>query len=417
MKRDIIIIGAGIMGLTTAYELSKAGRKVTIIDENNITNSTSFGNAGLLSAFDKGPLANPGIVFNTLKLMLKGESPVILHPTIDTNIYKWLWKFVNSANKDRLKRTLALFEKYGHISNDLYEKMQNIDGLDFDFHRRGMLSVFTEQSSYDKKLTDYATKNDEIFEIIDKNRIKDFIPCVTNDVKGAIHFKRNTHLDSKKVMLELKKYLENNGVEFILNEKITDIKTSENKIISITSALNNSYEAETFVLSTGYQTLLANKLNQKFVMTPAKGYSLTFKMPKELQPYTSTLFADLFIVMTPRRDDVRLTSKLEIGSKNIVPIKKQIESIKHNFKKYTIPFEMEDIVEWAGFRPLTPNDMPLIGRDEKYKNLIYGMGLGWLGMTFGPALATILKDLIINDLENKNSDDILLFSGFYQGKY
>ena len=121
--------------------------------------------------------------------------------------------------------------------------------------------------------------------------------------------------------------------------------------------------------------------------------------------------------MTPRSDDVRITSKLEIGSKNIVAIKKQIESIKYNFKKYTIPFEMEDIVEWAGFRPLTPNDMPLIGRDEKYKNLIYGMGLGWLGMTFGPALATILKDLIVNDLENKNSDDILLFSGFYQGKY
>jgi D-amino-acid dehydrogenase len=72
---------------------------------------------------------------------------------------------------------------------------------------------------------------------------------------------------------------------------------------------------------------------------------------------------------------------------------------------------------WAGFRPLTPNDMPLIGRDEKYKNLIYGMGLGWLGMTFGPSLAMILNDLIINDLENKDCDDILLFSGFYQGKY
>lgn len=416
MKRDIIIIGAGIMGLTTAYELLKAGRKVTIIDESDITDSTSFGNAGLLSAFDKGPLANPGIVFNTLKLMLKGESPVNIHPTLDIKIYKWLWKFVNSANKDRLKRTLALFEKYGHISNDLYEKMQNVDGLDLDFHRKGMLSVFTEQSSYDKKLLDYAIKNDDIFEIIEKNKIKDFIPCVTNDVKGAIHFKRNTHFDPKRVMLELKRYLKENGVEFILNERITHIKYGNKEIESISSALN-TYEADTYIMSTGYQTLLADKLNQNLMMTPAKGYSLTFTMPKELQPYTSTLFADLFIVMTPRRDDVRITSKLEIGSSNPRVIKKQIESIKENFKKYTIPFEMENIIEWTGFRPLTPNDMPLIGRDEKYKNLVYGMGLGWLGMTFAPALATILKNLIINDLENKNSDDILLFSGFYQGKY
>ncbi|RXJ83795.1 NAD(P)/FAD-dependent oxidoreductase [Arcobacter cloacae] len=416
MKRDIIIIGAGIMGLTTAYELLKAGKKVTIIDESDITNSTSFGNAGLLSAFDKGPLANPGIVFNTLKLMLKGESPVNIHPTLDTKIYKWLWKFVNSANKDRLKRTLALFEKYGHISNDAYEKMQNIDGLDLDFHRKGMVSVFTEQSSYDKKLLDYAVKNDEIFEIIEKNKIKDFIPCVTNDVKGAIHFKRNTHFNPKKVMLELKRYLKENGAEFILNEKIIDIKYSDKKIESISSALN-TYEANTYIMSTGYQTLLADKLNEKLIMTPAKGYSLTFTMPKELEPITSTLFADLFIVMTPRRDDVRITSKLEIGSTNLDIIEKQIKSIKENFKKYTVPFEMQNITEWTGFRPLTPNDMPLIGRDEKYKNLIYGMGLGWLGMTFAPALASILKDLIVNDLENKNSDDILLFSGFYQGKY
>lgn len=416
MKRDIIIIGAGIMGLTTAYELLKAGRKVTIIDESDITDSTSFGNAGLLSAFDKGPLANPGIVFNTLKLMLKGESPVNIHPTLDIKIYKWLWKFINSTNKDRLKRTLALFEKYGHISNDLYEKMQNIDGLDLDFHRKGMLSVFTEQSSYDKKLLDYAIKNDDIFEIIEKNKIKDFIPCVTADVKGAIHFKRNTHFDPKRVMLELKRYLKENGAEFILNERITHIKYGNKEIESISSALN-TYEADTYIMATGYQTLLADKLKQNLMMTPAKGYSLTFTMPKELQPYTSTLFADLFIVMTPRRDDVRITSKLEIGSKDYRVVKEQIESIKQNFKKYTIPFEMENIIEWTGFRPLTPNDMPLIGRDEKYKNLIYGMGLGWLGMTFGPALATILKDLIINNLENKNSDDILLFSGFYQGKY
>ena len=416
MKRDIIIIGAGIMGLTTAYELLKAGRKVAIIDESDITNSTSFGNAGLLSAFDKGPLANPGIVFNTLKLMLKGESPVNIHPTLDIKIYKWLWKFVNSANKDRLKRTLALFEKYGHISNDLYEKMQNIDGLDLDFHRKGMLSVFTEQSSYDKKLLNYAIKNDDIFEIIEKNKIKDFIPCITNEVKGAIHFKRNTHFDPKRVMLELKRYLKENGAEFILNEGITHIKYGNREIESISSALN-TYEADTYIMSTGYQTLLADKLKQNLMMTPAKGYSLTFTMPKALEPITSTLFADLFIVMTPRRDDVRITSKLEIGSADYKIVKKQINSIKENFQKYTIPFEMENIIEWTGFRPLTPNDMPLIGRDEKYKNLIYGMGLGWLGMTFGPALASILKDLIINNLENKNSDDILLFSGFYQGKY
>jgi D-amino-acid dehydrogenase len=75
---------------------------------------------------------------------------------------------------------------------------------------------------------------------------------------------------------------------------------------------------------------------------------------------------------------------------------------------------MKEIKEWTGFRPLTPNDIPLFGRDEEYKNLVYAMGMGWLGMTFAPSIGKIVKKIITKDLENKNSDDVLLFSGFYQ---
>lgn len=414
MKRDIIIIGGGIVGLMTAYFLYKAGRQVTIIDEGDITNSTSFGNAGLLSAFDKTPLSNPGIVVDTLKLMLKGESPVNIHLKFDSKLFRWLYKFVQSANEDRLRRSLALFEKYGQITIDKYKQMQVEDGLDFDFHHDGMLSVFTEQESYERKLLKYNFEDFDRFEVFDKAKIRDYLPLGNDKIKGAILFKKNAHFDSRKVMLELKNYLSNNGVEFILNERINDIKFKDNKVLNISSSFNK-YEAETYVMCTGYQTLLSDIRKKELMMIPAKGYSLTFKMPKQLQPKTTTLFADLFIVMTPRKDDVRITSKLELGSTNLKVVKKQIDSIKNNIRKYTIPFEMEDIAEWSGFRPLTPNDMPLIGRDEEYKNLIYGMGLGWLGMTFAPSIGEILKELIIKNLENKNSDDVLLFSGFYQG--
>jgi len=414
VKKDIIIIGAGVVGLMCAYSLHKAGRKVTIIDEGDISDCTSFGNAGLLSAFDKAPLSNPGVVLDTLKLMLKGESPVTIHPKLDYKLFRWLFKFVQNANENRVKKTLALFEKYGQNTIDLYKKMQEEDNLDFDFHHDGMLSVFTEQKSYDKKLSMYKVADNEIFQIIDKTKIKDYLPCANDKIKGAILFKRNAHLDPKRVMLELKNYLSSNGVEFILNEKIIDIKFKDSNVSSISSS-SNTYEAQRYIMSTGYQTLLADIRKQELIMTPAKGYSLTFTMPKEFQAKTSTLFADLFLIMTPRRDDVRLTSKLELGSTNPKVVEKQINSIMENFKKYTIPFEIQNIKQWSGFRPLTPNDMPLIGRDEQYNNLFYAMGLGWLGMTFAPSVAEILKEMIIKDLANKNCDDVLLFSGFYQG--
>ena len=414
MKKDVIIIGAGIVGLTCAYYLQKSGRKVTIIDEGNITDSTSFGNAGLLSSFGKTPLSYPGVLTNTLKLMLKGQSPAIIHPTLDPKILKWLFAFVSNANIKRTNKTMMLFEKYGEISLDLYKQMINDDNLDFDFHHKGMLSVFTENKSYEEKLKKYNYVDEDRFKILGKSEIKEYLPSANEKTKGAILFKKNAHFDSKRVMLELKRHLEEVGVEFILNEKIENISFKDKKVKYVLSDKKNFYEAEHYVLSTGYQTLLSDIRKKPLLMTPAKGYSITFEMPNDLKPKTSTLFNDLFIVMTPRRDNVRLTSKLEIGSTDTSVVKKQIDSIKNNFFKYNNDFEMKDEYHWSGFRPLTPNDIPLIGRDEEYSNLTYAMGLGWLGMTFAPAIGNIISDLIVNDKSNAKSDDILLFSGFYQ---
>ena len=99
MKKDIVIVGAGCIGLMSAYCLLKSGRSVTVIDKGDITDGTSFGNAGLLSAFKKAPLSAPGVLFDTLKLMLKGESPASVHPTFDLHLYKWLLKFAASTTE------------------------------------------------------------------------------------------------------------------------------------------------------------------------------------------------------------------------------------------------------------------------------------------------------------------------------
>lgn len=415
MKRDIIIIGGGIVGLSCAYFLQKSGRKVTIIDEGDITNSTSFGNAGLLSAFDKSPLSYPGVVSNTLKLMIKGQSPAIIHPTTDLKTYRWLLNFILNANEKRTKKTMMLFEKYGEITLNLYEKMIKEDNLDFDYHRDGMLSVFTEDESYNQRLKKYNYVDEERFKILSKDELLDYLPSANSEkIKGAILFKKNARFDPGRTMLELKRHLTEVGVEFILNEKIESIRVENKEVKHIISSKNNFYEAEHFIMSTGYKTLLSKYCNKDLMMTPAKGYSITFEMPKEYIPKVSTIFNDLFVVMTPRRDNVRFTSKLEIGSTDTAVIQKHIESIKNNFFEYNQTFEMKNEVYWTGFRPLTPNDIPLIGRDEDIKNLTYGMGLGWLGMTFGPSVGNIICDLIVNDKKNAQSDDILMFSGFYQ---
>ena len=412
MKKDIIIVGGGCIGLMSAYCLLKSGRDITIIDKADVTSGSSFGNAGLLSAFKKSPLSSPGIIFDTLKLILKGESPVSVHPTFDLHLYKWLLKFAVSSSEARLKRTIALFERYGQISLDMYEIMVKEDCMDFHFCKDGLLMIYTEEKTFDKKIL--HCNNTNVYEILSKEQTKEYMPILNEKVIGSILLKENGHLDPGEFMLALKSYLLEKGVEFLLNEEVSKLEFECSKVSKIHTN-NESYEADTFILSTGANDKLAKQAKNKFMMTPAKGYSITFKMPEELKPKTSSLFTDLFIAMTPRRDTVRITSKLELGTSNPNIIKKQIDSIHKNLDLYTNPFQKENVIEWTGFRPLTPNDIPIIGYDERYNNLVHATGLGWLGITFAPAIGKIVSDVITVDKKNATNVDVLLFSAFYQG--
>lgn len=412
MKKDVIIVGGGCIGLMSAYCLQKSGRTVTVIEKNDITNGTSFGNAGLLSAFKKAPLSAPGAIPDTIKLMLKGQSPASIHPTLNLHLYKWLIKFAASSTQARLKRTLALFERYGQISLDMYESMVKVDEMDFHFCKDGLLMIYTEQKTFDAKAAHSSDTN--AYEILSKERTKEYMPILNDKVIGSILLKENGHIDSGEMMLELKRYLKEKGVEFLLNEEVDKLEFEGSKVSKIRTS-KGVYEAETFILSTGADDKLAKQAKNKFMMTPAKGYSITFKMDEALKPKTSSLFADLFIAMTPRRNTVRMTSKLELGTTDPTVVRKQIDSINKNLALYTNDFKKENMVEWTGFRPLTPNDIPILGFDENYNNLVHATGLGWLGITFAPAIGKIISDVITVDKKNETNADILLFSSFFQG--
>lgn len=411
MKKDIVIVGGGIVGLMCAYHLNKRGREVTVIDKSNITDGTSFGNAGLLSAFKKNPLSYPGVITDTLKLMLKGESPVSIHPSLDLKLYRWLWRFIRSANPERLQHTLALFEKYGERALDIYKTLDQCDDFDFHLLSNGLLMVYTEEQSFHKKVQ--ASQDSSKFGVYTPTKTQTFAPFLNDEIQGSVLLKENASLDPGVFMQQMKNYLGKQGVEFILDEEITKLEFNQNRVKTLISA-QHTYEPETCILATGADFGLAKQAGSDYVMTPAKGYSITFTMKEQLKPNVALLFPDLFIAMTPRENTVRLTSKLELGAKANLN-RKQLDSILKNLQHYSKDFVIEDPTEWFGFRPLTPNDIPILGYDEQYTNLVHANGLGWLGVTFGPAVGEIIANLILNDGCNSKSDDILLFSSFYQG--
>ena len=409
MSAKTIVIGGGIVGLSCAYMLTKKGHEVTVIDKGDISDNTSFGNAGLVSPFEEPPLSRPGIIASTLKLMLKNQSPLLING-ISPKIVKWLWQFIKNANEQRLKRTLILFEKYGEISMQHYKEMAK--EFKFDFCQNGVAMVYTDMESFENDIKECKTHPYK--EAWDSHKTKEMAPCVNEKVVGSIFLKRNAYLDPQMLMKNFVKYLKEKGVKFVLNSEIINF---EYKNLKAKKALSKdrSFEADNFIISTGSDISLSRKTGTELMLTPAKGYSITFKMEEKLKPKTALLFKDQFIGFIPRSNSVRITSKLELGNHDYSYKMSRFESILNTLKPFVEDFEIKEPKYWTGFRPLTPNDIPLFGRDERYKNILHANGLGWLGITFAPAIGDLVSELIDKEIENKKSDDVLLFSGFYQG--
>ncbi|WP_104748966.1 NAD(P)/FAD-dependent oxidoreductase [Helicobacter cetorum] len=409
MQKDVIIIGGGIIGLSCAYSMHKLGRKVCVIEKGDGTNCTSFGNAGLVSPFKEAPLASPGVVCDTIKLMLKNQAPLKFHFGLNPKLFKWIFKFIQSANVKSRHRTMALFERYGWRSVEMYHQMLE-DGMDFWYKEDGLLMIYTLQENFEKKIK--TCDDSGSYKILNTKETKEYMPIANDNICGSVLLTENAHVDPGEVMLSLQKYLKEVGVEFLYNEEVIDFEFKNNQVDSVITN-KNRLQAETIILSTGANPETIKKTKNDFLMMGAKGYSITFKMPEELKPKTSSLFADIFMAMTPRRDTVRITSKLELNTNSMLIDREQIENMKRNLATFTQPFEMQDPIEWCGFRPLTPNDIPYLGFDKQYKNLIHATGLGWLGITFGPAIGKMIADLSVDGANEKNAD-IMLFSAFFR---
>jgi D-amino-acid dehydrogenase len=414
MKKEVIIVGSGIVGLVSAYFLNKKGHKVTILEKSStIKNAATYGNAGAISPFEKMPLSNPPLIKNSIKLFFQGKSPFIINPTLNTHFYKWLYHFLKSANQKRIQRSLMLFKKYGQESIKIYNSLSK--DIEIDYHQKGILTIFTQEDSYKAKLK--SARNNEKFKIYSKEELKEVFSALNLDkIEGGILLKDNAHINPSLLLETLPKYLKDNGVEIITNCNIVDAKVSFNKILSLKSEDGKTFVGDEFLFCTGAHQNIFEKLNKKLLMVPAKGHSITFNFKNiKHKPKLPIIFNDLFLFLTPRKNNIRLTGKIEFNPSSYHQVnEKYINSILKIFKEHTSNIELIDIEKWSGVRPLPTNDMPFIGRDTQYNNLIFATGLGWLGITFGPVVSKIASTLINKEQENYQNKDVLAFSGLFQ---
>ncbi len=409
----VVIIGGGIIGLSSAWYLQQSGHEVTVIDKTDMKDNCSYGNAGYVCPSHFIPLATPGIVKQGLKWMLNSKSPFYVQPRLSWSLIDWGLKFIKAAAPENVNKAAIPLRDIAILSKKKYEEWTQLPQFGFAYETKGLLEIFQTQQGADharyvmEKAHELGLTDTEL---LDYNALQQLEPHTKINAIGAVHFKCDAHLYPNKLMQQLIADLQQKGVQFRGNEEVTGF---ENKHGNITKVITQKvvYDADTVVIASGsWSRELAAKMKMKIPMVAGRGYSVTL----ENSPYKINHPAVLVegrVALTPMDGNkIRFGGTMEITSTQTPPRMSRVEgllqAVEKFFPEFKVPIPSMDKV-WYGYRPCSADGLPYIGRTKQWKNVVMATGHGMLGLSLGAGTGKLVSE-IIN--EQKYSMDIAPFN-------
>lgn len=397
MKKEVVIIGGGIIGLCCAYYLQKDGHQVTIVDKSDISSGASFVNAGYITPSHIIPLAAPGMISKGLKWMFSTSSPFYVKPRLEADFLRWSWLFKKSATATHVERSIPIIKDINLLSRALYTDMKNAGDFDFHYQRKGLLMCYQteKEGEAEWKMGQRAIAEGLNVQNLTKEEAKKLEPNVDFNIKGAVYFDSDAHMTPTDFMPQMIALLRQKGVQFCTNAEITDLEIANDKIVSVQTS-KRTLKADEFILAAGsWSSILAKKLSIRLPLQAGKGYRIDVKEHTGIT--MPAILAEAKVAVTPMQGFTRFAGTMEIGGINhkinqvrVNAIAKAAETFYNGLK---IPREAIESAA-CGLRPCSPDGLPYIGKTKNYKNLIVATGHAMMGWSLGPATGKLVSELV-----------------------
>ncbi len=408
---DVTIIGGGIIGLCSAYYLSKEGYAVTVVDKGDITDGCSFGNMGYMSPSHFIPLASPGIIAEGLKHMLSSNSPFYIKPRLNADLLRWGYHFWKNSNAATVKRNAPHLNNILQFSRRLINEMKSNIGDGFEMEEIGCLMMCKAPKTFDHEchIADDAERFGLKVERLNRQQVQELEPDVATDVSGAVLFKDDCHFNPGKFMLQLKSYLGKNGVRFLFNTTVTGFEKHNNRISAILTGKGKYETAEILLAGGSWLPELAKMIGLKILLQAGKGYSYTYPYIEKNIRYPAIL-VDGRCAITPWGNSLRIGGTMELSGINnnvlVSRMKGIYDSAKDFYPGLDISFPPAEKI-WTGLRPVSPDGLPYIGRVANFSNVTMAGGHTMLGISQGTGTGKLVSEIISH---KKCSIDITAFN-------
>ena len=393
--RSVVVIGGGVIGVSSAYYLALDGWEVTLLDKAHVCAGSSYGNAGLVVPSHVFPLAAPGVWWQGVKWMLNAESPFYIKPRLSLELARWLWRFRAACAPARLRQAMPLLRKLSVESLELYRELAEKGGFDFGFRQSGSMTVFftAEGLAHGREEARLLREAGAAVEVLDGPAARSAEPALRPGVAGALLCREDALLVPDRFVKGLAHLAESHGVRVLNGTEAIGFRRSGDRITGIETT-RGTLSGDTVVLATGaWSPEVGRTLGLRVPIQAAKGYSLTYRRPAR-GPAIPLLPAEGRFSVTPMGEFLRFGGTLELAGMDLSINRRRVETLRRKALDCIEGAEDLELLEiWRGLRPCTPDGLPLVGRSRRFGNLVLAAGHAMIGMSLGPVTGKLVARL------------------------
>lgn len=412
----VLVLGAGVIGVTTAYYLAQQGYDVVVVDRQpSVANETSFANAGQISPGYASPWAAPGIPLKALKWMMREHSPFSLRLTTDPFQYQWMLQMLRNCTAARYAVNKERMVRMAEYSRDCLDALRADTAIEYEGRQLGTTQLFRTQQQLDAAANDIAVLERsgvpyQLLESKDIASVEPALAAVSDTLTGALHLPNDQTGDCNLFTRNLAQMAQALGVEFRFARTVQRINSSGDQITGV--LIDGLVEsADYYVMAMGsYSRAMLAPLGINLPVYPLKGYSLTVPIVDAALAPQSTIIDETYKVAITRFDQrIRVGGMAQVSGFDLSLNPQRRETLEYvTGMLYPQGGDLTRAEFWTGLRPATPDGTPIVG-PSAYRNLFLNTGHGTLGWTMSCGSASYLADIISKKTPRISSEGLDIF--------
>ncbi|UEM14825.1 D-amino acid dehydrogenase [Bradyrhizobium barranii subsp. barranii] len=397
----VLILGSGVIGVTSAYYLARAGHEVTVVDRQpEPALETSFANAGEVSPGYSSPWAGPGVPVKAIKWLLMKHGPLVIRPKLDPVMWVWLSKMLRNCTSARYAVNKSRMIPIAEYSRDCLRDLRRDIGIQYDERSQGTLQLFRSQAQLDGTGEDIAVLKQYgvPFEVLSREgciAVEPALAGVKEKFAGGLRLPQDETGDCHMFTQALAKHAEALGVRFMFNTGIDCIVTDGARVSGVVTSAG-TLQADAYVLALGsWSSRLVAPLGISLPVYPVKGYSITVPIKDASGAPESTVMDESYkVAITRLGNRIRVGGTAEISGYSSQLYDARRATLDHSLTDlFPRGGDLSKATFWSGLRPMTPDGPPVIGPTQ-YGNLHLNTGHGTLGWTMSCGSGRVLADML-----------------------